>query len=431
MNVKPTIDERRRLVAQSLQVGNPVNNGRELSGHADVRQECQLELSLEDIQPYEHNPRRSTNPQFDDIKESIRTGGLRVPLTVTRRPGDEHYIVEAGGNTRLAALRQLWAETKDPRYARLTVLYRPWRSESHVLTAHLIENEQRGEMSFWDKATGIVALKARLEAEQSKALSLRPLEDALHALGLSVTTATLALYLFATERLSILGEGMPRLSGLDVKTLQPRLNALKRHALARTSLDEDALYAQVFDPVFRRLVGGRSVEGGVRVAKVIEACEEALAVRLKVPAQVLRSTVDDPDRVQATNVPDRPADFTDAVGVATAPVDTPWSPFQALARSAGIETYIEENRVHPAGVRLLRPDDLITQDPCRRRAWWWLAALSGGHEEQLQQQTPSARDLLDWLVDPADPSAQAALALLIDRRKAATPKRVAVDEEGV
>ena len=179
MNVKPTIDERRRLVAQSLQVGNPVNNGRELSGHADVRQECQLELSLEDIQPYEHNPRRSTNPQFDDIKESIRTGGLRVPLTVTRRPGDEHYIVEAGGNTRLAALRQLWAETKDPRYARLTVLYRPWRSESHVLTAHLIENEQRGEMSFWDKATGIVALKARLEAEQGRALSLRPLAQAL------------------------------------------------------------------------------------------------------------------------------------------------------------------------------------------------------------------------------------------------------------
>ena len=109
------------------------------------------------------------------------------------------------------------------------VLFRPWRSESHVLTAHLIENEQRGEMTFWDKACGIVALKSRFEAEQGRTLTLRPLEDALHALGLAVNTATLGLHLFATERLRTLGEAVTDLSGLDVKTMQPRLNALKRH----------------------------------------------------------------------------------------------------------------------------------------------------------------------------------------------------------
>ena len=43
-----------------------------------------------------------------------------------------------------------------------------------------------GDMSFWDRATGIVALKTRLEAEQGRALTLRPLEDALHGLGLAV-----------------------------------------------------------------------------------------------------------------------------------------------------------------------------------------------------------------------------------------------------
>ena len=419
MSAKPTIDERRRLVAQSLQVGNPVNNGRELSGHADVRQECQLELSLEDIQPYEHNPRRSTNPQFDDIKESIRTGGLRVPLTVTRRPGDEHYIVEAGGNTRLAALRQLWAETKDPRYARLSVLYRPWRSESHVLTAHLIENEQRGEMSFWDKATGIVALKARLEAEQGRALSLRPLEDALHALGLSVTTATLALYLFATERLSILGEGLPRLSGLDVKTLQPRLNALKRHALARTSLDEDALYAQVFDPVFRRIVGGRSVEGGARVAKVIEACEEALAATLSEPVATLRSRFAGAD-LQDSQFGSGELVATSSQGAADPHGDQPhmiWSALQAFASSAGIKDCLPLD-LNPSAAICLKGLDAPHVDPRRRRSWWWLASLSGGSVQLPTQDAPSSAELLTWLLDPEDPSADAAIALLLQRRQA-------------
>jgi len=45
--------------------------------------------------------------------------------------------------------------------------------------------------------------------------SLRPLEDALHALGLSVNTATLGLHLFATERLRTLGQTVADLSGLD------------------------------------------------------------------------------------------------------------------------------------------------------------------------------------------------------------------------
>ena len=148
------------------------------------------DLRLHQLRTYDHNPRRQKNPRYDEIKASIQAqGGLNNPITVTRRPGDDWYMVEAGGNTRLQILQELYAETGDERFNRVPVVFRPWVSETHVLTAHLIENEQRGEMTFWDKACGIVELKSRLEAEQGRTLTLRPLEDALHALGLSVNTA--------------------------------------------------------------------------------------------------------------------------------------------------------------------------------------------------------------------------------------------------
>jgi ParB family protein of integrating conjugative element (PFGI_1 class) len=267
----PSIEERRRLVANSLGVGNPSRLGHTLPEHADPPREFPIELAVDDIAPYEHNPRRAANPRFDDIKESIRTGGLRAPLTVTRRPGERFFVVEAGGNTRLRALKELWAETRDPRYGRLTVLFRPWRGDAQVLSAHLVENEQRGDMSFWDKACGVAALKARLEAERGSTLTLRALEDALHGIGLSITTATLGLYLFATERLRTLGEAFPDLSGLDVKTLQPKLNAIKREAIAMAACTDDEVWARCFEPAMQDVVATSPLRS-VSVAAVVEAC---------------------------------------------------------------------------------------------------------------------------------------------------------------
>jgi ParB family protein of integrating conjugative element (PFGI_1 class) len=292
-SVRPTsIEQRRRLVAESLQVGNLGNNARDLPVQADPTHDCQIELSVEDIHPYEHNPRRANNTKFNEIKASIRASGLRNPFTVTRRPGESHFVVEAGGNTRLLAIRQLWAETREPRFRKLGVLFRPWRSESHVLTAHLIENEQRGDMNFWDKASGVVDLKARIETEKTTTLSLRQLEEEMKALGLSINTATLAHYLFATERLATLGEAVIDLSGLDVKTLQPRLNAMKRYAQTRTSLAEDELYAMVFEPVFRHTADEYRRTSSFSIAAVCRACEEALAEVLGEPVAELRTALE-------------------------------------------------------------------------------------------------------------------------------------------
>jgi len=284
-------DERRRRVAESLRVGNPGNNAHDLAAQADPHAECQIQISVEQVRPYEHNPRRASNAKFAAIKASIRESGICTPLTVTKRPSEHHFIIESGGNTRLLALRQLWAETRDPRFATLTAMFRPWRSESHVLTAHLIENEHRADMTFWDRAVGVVGLKARIEVEQGSTLSVRQLREAMQRLGLEVDTATLTHYLFAVQRLRPLGDAVLTLSGLHVRTMQPRLNALKRYAMKRKEMAEGELYAAVFDPVLEGHAKSYQQTGRFDPLAVCAACEAALAAHLGESIALLRAHV--------------------------------------------------------------------------------------------------------------------------------------------
>ncbi len=293
-NPQASVDVRRRLVALSLRVGNPANNARDLPAQADPLRECQIELDVDHIRTYEHNPRRADNAKFLEIKESIRASGIRNPLTVTRRPGEAHFIVEAGGNTRLFAMQQLWRESGEARFARLSVLFRPWRSESHVLIAHLIENEQRGEMTFWDKASGMATLKSLLESEQGRAYSVREFEAELKTVGIPISTSTLSYYGFATARLGALGDAAQALSGLDVRKLQVHLNLARRHAQARAALEEEALYSDVLQPVFRKHADEYCKAGTVSTTALCRDCEEALARHLNECASVSDYQPSDP-----------------------------------------------------------------------------------------------------------------------------------------
>ena len=158
-------------------------------------------LTLEQIKPYDRNPRRERNPRYDEIKASIHAqGGLNNPITVTRRPGETLYMVESGGNTRLQILNELYEETGHTSFNEIHVLYRPWKSETHVLTAHLIENDKRGEMLFIDKALGIRELKKLFEAEDNgEPYSIRKLTDRLRDEGYAVDQNLLSRMNYAID----------------------------------------------------------------------------------------------------------------------------------------------------------------------------------------------------------------------------------------
>ena len=246
-------------------------------------------LRVTDIEPYEHNPRQSANPLFETIKASIRQRGMDAPLKVTRRPGAAHYVVAAGGNTRLLAQLQLWQETADARFETVPVVIKAWCSESDVLAGHLIENEQRSDLTFWDKAQGVVALKAALEQERAAALSLRQWESALLDLGLQIGKDVLSTYLFAVERLAPLGPVMATLSRNDVRDqLQPRFRCWARLA-QRFGLGESALYAHTLDPVLRQFAESYQTTRSFDVADLAQQGELALAQTLQMAAPALQS----------------------------------------------------------------------------------------------------------------------------------------------
>lgn len=145
-------------------------------------------VTLDELRPFDHNPRTLRNPAYDEIKASIRERGLDSVPVITRRTGESHYIIYSGGNTRLSILRELYAETGEERFSRLTCRYRPWteRGELEALTGHLAENELRGGLTFIERANAIQRAQVLYEQEAGRTLSQSELARRLNADGYPV-----------------------------------------------------------------------------------------------------------------------------------------------------------------------------------------------------------------------------------------------------
>jgi len=160
-------------------------NGPSAAALSDPIADTPMAVTLDQLRPYDHDPRVTRNPAYEDIKASIRERGLDAPPAITRRPGEPHYIIRNGGNTRLAILRELWSETREERFFRIPCLFRPWpqRGEVVMLTGHLAENELRGGLSFIERALGVEKAREFYEQESGQALSQSELARRLTADG--------------------------------------------------------------------------------------------------------------------------------------------------------------------------------------------------------------------------------------------------------
>lgn len=157
-----------KLLAEGFERSGPA-----ASALTDPIADTPMVVTLDQLRPYELNPRVTRNPRYDDLKASIRERGLDAPPAITRRPGEMHYIIRNGGNTRLAILNELWTDTHDERFFRIPCLFRPWspRGEIIALTGHLAENELHGALTFIERALAVEKARELYEQESGTPLS--------------------------------------------------------------------------------------------------------------------------------------------------------------------------------------------------------------------------------------------------------------------
>lgn len=150
--------------------------------------EIPMVLTLDEVSPFPDNPRTSRNPRYEEIKASVRVRGLDTVPKITADPERPElgFFFSDGGNTRLQILSELWQETGDERFFRISCMFKPWPGRLSCLIGHLAENEVRGELSFIEKAFGIKRAREFFEENLGKKVSLRELSTLLGQEGYPV-----------------------------------------------------------------------------------------------------------------------------------------------------------------------------------------------------------------------------------------------------
>lgn len=276
----------RSFLQASLQVTAPKHGGPNLAIGEDVH-ESQLYLPVLSVLPYDKNPRKATHEKYLEIKESIRQRGIDHMPNVTKRPGSTQYMIAGGGNTRLKAQQELWLETQEPRFEFIRVNYRKWVNETKTFAAHIIENEQRADVVFWDKAVAYQELR-RLWEEEHGVLTNRRFEELLGEEGLPRSKTILHLYTYSVNRLSALGQACYGLSKNNVRdTIQPRLNLGLRLAQRFQISDEDyySLISTALEEYAQNLRGEM-----LDPSDLCAACEQKLLSKIPITKEQLAIT---------------------------------------------------------------------------------------------------------------------------------------------
>ncbi len=232
-------------------------------------------MSIDQIKPYDGDPRVADNPMQDDIKASIHARGLDSPLCVTHRPGDDLYMLQSGGNTRLRVLRELFDESGEDRFLHIPVLIRPWVSEVHALSGHLAENALRGNMCFADLSSAVMGIHSYL-VEADGAMTWKAFEQRLTSMGFNISHAQLARMRFMEKYMNDLLPEPLRIQ-YGPHHVQKLMYALKgsshlrpdkkddlRAILTRHGMDIDACIIELTRPTARANINTREADDAMQ-----------------------------------------------------------------------------------------------------------------------------------------------------------------------
>ena len=352
-------------------------------------------LDVRCIKSYERNPRRSKNPEYDRIKDSIRANGLDQPLVVTQRPQATDYIVHAGGNTRLLVLKELLDETGHARFARVPCLFRPWRRESDVLLAHLRENDLRGNLTFIDKARALQDARQLLGEEMGlKTVSIRRLEVELSKVGYRISRSSICRMVYAVETLlelipQALEAGLGRRPVERIRALERAARTLWKHYCS----GGEGAFSEVFAALCRRYDGvdwdtdmlqgaieteiAEEAETSIHTIRVTLDAELAgrelvipAFVPIKEPPKPERRDSDHENPATAEALNDKEEGDTELVQAGNTPSDSVAAPIQPQDQPDGATTDVSESLIDASDSK---PTDLKS---LRARAWTLAARLA-------------------------------------------------------
>ena len=186
-----------------------------------------INLRVDEVIRYEHDPRTQRNEKYEDIKASILARGVEQAMYVTKRPGSSQWMMAKGGNTRLEILQDLAKNSGDSKWLRFDFLIKAYTKESELLASHLIENIQRSDMTFWDTAKGLMLMRDEMEKEQSQKMPTKLLVGKLKSEGLDFQEITLTNYEFAVDYFRTLGDLAQKIALNDIRhQLRPQFISL-------------------------------------------------------------------------------------------------------------------------------------------------------------------------------------------------------------
>ena len=220
------------------------------------------------IRPYQNGARNPSNRTYQRIKASIRHNEFRQLFVVAQPPGDDNYVLWNGGSARLRALKELFAETGESRYATATCIVRPWRGEADQLLAYLEARGLRDAPAFIDLATTVVRAKQMVERDTGgDELSHAAFAAYLAERNCDFSPLLVAQMTYAARRLAPLLPAALN-AGMGQEEVE-RIRILDRAALAiwlERKIDTRAEYDLAFAALCRRYDGEDWDTGSLRRA---------------------------------------------------------------------------------------------------------------------------------------------------------------------
>ena len=213
-----------------------------------------LEVPTDQLKPFPLNPRRIQNREYVRLSDSILHSGVTLPFVVSKIPGDEHYTLQAGGNTRLEIIQSL-RERDGRKFKKVPCVVQSWSGETNALIAHLQENDVRGNLLFIEKAQAVMTLQEMLKRDlKKKNMTQRELSTHLRDRGYGISQSLISFMEYAVKRLYpvlpvALDTGMGRNTIHQIRTLEKSASAI----WSRHSDDEsEQTFANLFDELCKR-----------------------------------------------------------------------------------------------------------------------------------------------------------------------------------